>query len=71
MAFLKINGFHTSTTGRADGIGDFLRDVDAAGVPFFAYYADGTTALSDAQAIMRGSDVAHHAVFRRTTFRCS
>ncbi len=36
MAFLKINGFHTSTTGRSEGIGDFLRDVDAAGVPFFA-----------------------------------
>ncbi|NCF67244.1 MAG: hypothetical protein GWP61_14830 [Chloroflexi bacterium] len=68
MAFLKINGFHSTTTGRAEGIGDFLRDVDAAGVPFFAYCADGTTSLSDAQTIMRNSDVPHHAVFRRTTF---
>lgn len=68
MAFLKINGFHTATTGRPDGIGDFLRDVDAAGVPFFAYCVDGTTSLVDAQEIMRNSDVPHHAVFRRSSF---
>lgn len=68
MAFLKINGFHTGTTGRSNGIGDFLREVDAAGVPFFAYCADGTTSLVDAQEIMRNSNVPHHAVFRRTTF---
>jgi hypothetical protein len=68
MAFLKINGFHTGTTGRSNGIGDFLREVDAAGVPFFAYCADGTTSLVDAQEIMRNSDVPHNAVFRRTTF---
>ena len=68
MAFLKINGFHTATSGRTQGIGDFLRDVDAAGVPFFAYCADGTTSLVDAQAIMRQSTVPHNAVFRRTNF---
>ncbi len=68
MAFLKINGFHTATTGRANGIGDFLRDVDAAGVPFFAYCVDGTTSLVDAQEIMRSSEVPHNAVFRRSTF---
>ncbi len=68
MAFLKINGFHTSNTGRSEGIGRFLHDVDAAGVPFFAYCVDGTTSLLDAQAIMRRSQVKHHAVFRQTYF---
>lgn len=68
MAFLKINGFHTATTGRTEGLGDFLREVDEAGVPFFAYCADGTTSLLDAQNIMRRSSVPHHAVFRRTHF---
>lgn len=68
MAFLKINGFHTATTGRTKGIGDFLRDVDAAGVPFFAYCVNGTTSLVDAQSIMRSSDVPHNAVFRRSSY---
>ncbi|MFN2246873.1 MAG: hypothetical protein ACK2U4_07135 [Candidatus Promineifilaceae bacterium] len=68
MATLKVNGFHTSTTGRSEGIGQFLRDVDAAGVPFFAYCVDGTTSLVDAQNIMKNSRVAHHAVFRQSYF---
>jgi len=68
MAFLKVNGFHTGVTGKPDGIGDFLRAVDAAGVPFFAYCASGTTSLIDAQEIMRSSDVSHNAVFRRVRF---
>ncbi len=68
MAFLKINGFHTTNSGRTDGIGDFLRKVDAAGVPFLAYCADGTTSLVDAQNIMKTSSVLHNAIFRRTHF---
>ena len=68
MAYLKINGFHTSTTGRSEGIGQFLLDVDAAGVPFFAYCVDGTTSLVDAQRIMKTSSVAHHAVYRQSYF---
>jgi hypothetical protein len=68
MAYLKVNGFHTSTTGRSQGIGQFLHDVDAAGVPFFACCVDGTTSLVDAQNIMKRSRVAHHAVFRQSYF---
>ncbi len=68
MAYLKINGFHTATTGRSQGIGQFLLDVDAVGVPFFAYCVDGTTSLLDAQRIMRRSRVAHHAVYRQSYF---
>lgn len=66
--FLSINGFHTGVAGRFDGIGDFLYDLDAAGVPFFAKCVDGTTSLLDAQRIMRASRVPHHAVFRRAHF---
>jgi hypothetical protein len=68
MAYLKINGFHTSTTGRTEGIGQFLRDVDAAGVPFFACCVDGTSSLIDAQNIMKNSNVAHNALFRQSYF---
>ncbi|MFN2135058.1 MAG: hypothetical protein ACK2UK_03835 [Candidatus Promineifilaceae bacterium] len=68
MAYLRINGFHTATTGRSEGIGQFLIDVDAAGVPFFAYCVDGTTSLLDAQRIMQRSNVPHHAVFRQSYF---
>lgn len=68
MAFLKINGFHTATTGSNSGIGTFLKRLDDAGVPFLAYCADGTTSLIDAQNIMQHSNVPHHAIFRRTHF---
>ena len=68
MAYLKINGFHTATSGRSEGIGAFLHDVDHAGVPFFAYCVDGTTSLIDAQNIMQHSSEPHHAVFRRSHF---
>ena len=68
MAFLKVNGFHTAVSGNATGIGDFLRKVDAAGVPFLAYCADATTSIMDAQRIMKSSDVPHNAIFRRINF---
>lgn len=68
MTYLKINGFHTQISGRAEGIGQFLRDLDAARVPFFAYCVDGTTSLVDAQNIIKKSDVEHNAMFRRATF---
>jgi GH25 family lysozyme M1 (1,4-beta-N-acetylmuramidase) len=69
MAFLKVNGFHTAAAGsRTDGIGDFLRQVDAAGVPFLAYCVGGTASLIDAQNIMRRSSVPHNAIFRQDVF---
>ncbi|MEJ2747762.1 MAG: NBR1-Ig-like domain-containing protein, partial [Anaerolineae bacterium] len=64
-AFSKI-GFHTSVGGNPTGIGDHLRRLDAAGVPFFIKAADSMTGLGDAQAVMRKSSVPHTAVYRRS-----
>lgn len=64
-AFSKI-GFHTSVGGNPTGIGDHLRRLDAAGVPFFIKAADSMTGLFDAQMLMRKSSVPHTAVFRRS-----
>ncbi|MCP4426786.1 MAG: hypothetical protein GY803_20030, partial [Chloroflexi bacterium] len=64
-AFNKI-GFHTSIGGNPSGIGDHLRRLDAAGVPFFIKAADSMTGVFDAQQIMKNSDVPHTAVFRRS-----
>ncbi len=64
-AFSKI-GFHGSVGGNPTGLGDHLKRLDAAGVPFFVKSADGMTGIFDAQQIMRKSDVPHTAVFRRS-----
>ncbi len=64
-AFNKI-GFHTSVGGNPSGIGDHLRRIDAAGIPFFIKAADSMTGLFDAQEIMKKSSVAHTAVYRRS-----
>jgi murein DD-endopeptidase MepM/ murein hydrolase activator NlpD len=69
MTYLKINGFHTGAAGsRTDGIGKFLNDVDAVGVPFLAYCVGGTASLMDAQQIMKRSSVPHNAIFRQDRF---
>jgi murein DD-endopeptidase MepM/ murein hydrolase activator NlpD len=65
---VKINGFHTSVSSFADGIGEFLRDIDRAGISCCTKCADGTTGLVDLQNIMKTSRVPHYPIFRRTTF---
>lgn len=64
-AFNKI-GFHTAVGGNPTGIGDHLKRLDAAGIPFFIKAADGMTGIFDAQVIMRNSSVPHTAVYRRS-----
>ncbi len=64
-AFNKI-GFHTSVGGNPTGISDYLKKLDAAGVPFFIKAADAMTGIFEAQEIMRQSNVPHTAVYRRS-----
>ena len=68
MAYLKINGFHTSVNSYADGIGDWLKSVDAAGVPFTVKCVRGTTGVHDALQIMSGSNVPHNIIYRQDYF---
>lgn len=66
-AFNKI-GFHTSVGGNPRGIGDWMRALDAADIPFFIKAADSMTGLFDAQQIVRARQgaVPHTLVFRRS-----
>ena len=66
-AFNKI-GFHTGSGGNANGIGDYLRRLDAAGVPFVIKAADGMIGLFEAQELVRAGNgaVPHVLAYRRS-----
>ncbi|MBK8984723.1 MAG: C39 family peptidase [Chloroflexi bacterium] len=66
-AFNKI-GFHTASGGNATGIGDYLKKLDAANVPFVIKAADAMTGLFDAQELVRARPgaVPHVLAFRRS-----
>ena len=65
--FNKI-GFHTASGGNPTGIGDYLRRLDAADVPFVIKAADAMTGLFDAQELVRARNgaVPHVLAFRRS-----
>jgi hypothetical protein len=65
LGFAKI-GFHTGVGGNRTGLGDWMRRLDAAGVPFFLKSVDDTGPLVEAQEILRNSNVPHTLVFRRS-----
>lgn len=65
LGFTKI-GFHTGVGGNRTGLGEWMRRLDAAGVPFFVKSVDDTGPLVEAQEIVRNSDTPHVLVFRRT-----
>ncbi|MCO5186835.1 MAG: hypothetical protein M9941_02275 [Anaerolineae bacterium] len=65
LAFNKI-GFHVGVGGNAVGIGDWMRRLDEAGVPFTLKSVDNSGPLVEAQEIMRNSDVPHVLIFRTT-----
>ncbi len=66
-AYNKI-GFHTASGGNPTGIGDYLRALDAADVPFVIKAVDAMTGLFDAQEIIRSRNktTPHVLVFRRS-----
>lgn len=66
LAFVKI-GFHVGPDGDAQGLGEWMRQLDAAGVPFFLKSADSAGQLLEAQELMRISGVPHTLVYRRSS----
>lgn len=65
LGFVKL-GFHAGVGGNRTGLGDWMRRLDEAGVPFFIKSADDSGPLVEAQEIVRSSDVPHTLVFRRS-----
>jgi hypothetical protein len=63
LAYVKI-GFHTGPGGNQTGIGEWMHRLDAAGVPFFLKSVDSSSALLEAQEILRNSDIPHVLVYR-------
>ena len=73
LAFTKI-GFHTGPGGNAQGIGDYFRKLNAAGVPIFLKSADAAGPLYEVQQLMKANEAAgrfvdHTLVFRLTDAR--
>ncbi|HMT21124.1 MAG TPA: hypothetical protein PKE20_07765, partial [Promineifilum sp.] len=73
IAYTKI-GFHTGPGGNARGLGDYLRKLNDAGVPFFLKSADAAGPIYEAQQLMKANEVAgrevpHTLVFRLTDGR--
>ncbi|MBE2222054.1 MAG: cellulase family glycosylhydrolase [Anaerolineae bacterium] len=66
-AFNKI-GFHTASGGNPTGIGEYLKKLDAANVPFVIKCADSMTGLFEAQELMRKRNgaVPHVLAYRRS-----
>ena len=65
LAFSKL-GFHTSIGGNQEGLHDWMRRLDAAGVPFFIKSADNAEPILFAQELMKASGVPHVLVYRRS-----
>lgn len=70
LAFTKI-GFHMGPGGNANGIGDYFRKLNDAGVPIFLKSADAAGPIFEVQQLMKaneaaGRDVPHVLVFRLT-----
>ena len=58
LAFVKI-GFHVGPAGNQDGLGEWMRCLDAAGVPFFLKSADSGGQIFEAAQLKAASGVPH------------
>ncbi|MBP6015476.1 MAG: hypothetical protein KA586_02060 [Candidatus Promineofilum sp.] len=70
IAFSKI-GFHTGPGGSASGLGQWMNDLNAAGIPFFLKSTDDAGPILEAQNLMKANEAAgrfvpHTLVFRLT-----
>ncbi|MCA9956331.1 MAG: hypothetical protein KC434_16495, partial [Anaerolineales bacterium] len=57
-------GFHTGPGGNPTGIGDWMRALDKARIPFCLKSADHYGPIFEAQEIMKKSGVPHLLIFR-------
>lgn len=65
LVYNKI-GFHAGVNGTMDGLEEWMRQLDAAGVPFFLKSTDNAEPLYVAQELMKQSGVPHTLVYRKT-----
>jgi hypothetical protein len=65
-AFNKI-GFHVGPGGNMTGIGDWMKRLDAAQIPFFLKSVDNYGPLFEAVGYMKASGVPHTLVYRLST----
>lgn len=66
LAYVKI-GFHVGVGGRAEGLEAWMRELDAAGIPFFLKSVENAQPILFAQDLMRQSGVPHTLVFRKVS----
>jgi hypothetical protein len=66
LAYAKI-GFHVGIGGNTEGLEQWMRELDGAGVPFFLKSVDNAQPLYVAQELMRESGVPHTLVYRKVT----
>lgn len=66
IGYVKI-GFHVSVGGNTEGLDQWMRDLDAAGVPFFLKSVDNAEPILFAQELMKESGVPHTLVFRKAS----
>lgn len=64
LAYNKI-GFHAGVNGTMEGLEEWMRQLDAAGVPFFIKTADNAEPVYIAQELMKQSGVPHTLVYRK------
>ncbi len=60
-------GFHVGPSGNMTGIGNWMRQLDAAGIPFFLKSADHYGVLFEAAHIAAQSNVPHTLIYRQST----
>lgn len=60
-------GFHTGPGGNATGIGDWMKALDAAGIPFMIKSVDSYGPVFEASQRARQSGVKHTLVYRIST----
>ena len=65
LAPVKI-GFHTGLGGNSAGLEQWMRALDAAGVPFFLKSVDNAQPIFLAQELMKQSGVPHILVYRKS-----
>ncbi len=64
LVYNKI-GFHAGINGTMEGLEEYMRTLDAAGVPFFIKTADNAEPVYIAQELMKKSGVPHTLVYRK------
>lgn len=65
LATINI-GFHTGMGGNIEGLEEWMRRLDAAGIPFFLKTADNAEPVYIAQELRKASGVPHTLIFRRS-----